>query len=373
MTRNISLLLSFVMLATCGKAQRQSKAEQKKETLAWTDILSLGLEGQGYSDLATPYDRLPERMKSKVSKPVWKLSEDSAGLLVRFDSNTPKLKVKWWLRKKSLAMPHMPATGVSGVDLYVRSKTGKWQWLACGRPWKMNENEATLFDKLPAQMRQYMLYLPLYNGISKLLLGVPEGAKLKAAQKRPKSRRKPIVFFGTSITQGGCASRPGMVHTAIVGRRLDYPIINLGFSGQGRMQLPIGGLLGEIDARLIVIDCLPNLWAQHVRGRFAPFIKALRAKNPKVPILLVEDRTYSNAHLRSDLRKRNEDSRKALHEGVTALRQKGVTGLHYLKGEALLGTDSEGTVDGSHPTDLGFWRQAGVFESKIREILEKAK
>ena len=132
-------------------------------------------------------------------------------------------------------MPHMPATGVSGLDLYARDDAATGGGSAPAAPRQTNESRS-LAAGLPAGRREYLLYLPLYNGVSSVEIGVPEGQTLaRRAPPRPEGHRRPIVFYGTSITQGGCASRPGMVHTAILGRRLDRPVINLGFSGNGTM------------------------------------------------------------------------------------------------------------------------------------------
>jgi len=332
----------------------------------WIDALDLGVEGQAWSDTAEPYDRLPARAEETVRPPVWKLSRCATGLCLRFRSDAPEIRVRWALTSDQLEMPHMPATGVSGVDLYVEHE-GAWRWLAVGQARRFPENTARLVTGLEAAERNYLLYLPLYNGVSRLSIGVPRGSTITEgpAPKHP----KPIVFYGTSITQGGCASRPGMCHTAILGRRLDHPIVNLGFSGNGTMDASISALLAELDPALFVIDCLPNMNASQIRERLAPLVDTLREARPNTPILLVEDRTYQNAFLRRNAALRNDKSRAALREGYAALVARGVKGLHYLRGDALLGDDGEATVDGSHPTDLGFLRQANVFEGELRKIL----
>lgn len=170
----------------------------------WTDIRSLGVEGQGWKDTQSPYDRLPARAEGVVRKPVWDLSRHSAGLHVRFASDATTLHARWTVTSGSLAMPHMPATGVSGLDLYVRTETGQWHWLAGGRP-EHQTNEAVLVSSLPAGRREFLLYLPLYNGTQAAEVGVPEGAHLEPAGPWGTGTRRPILFYGTSILHGGCA------------------------------------------------------------------------------------------------------------------------------------------------------------------------
>jgi lysophospholipase L1-like esterase len=252
----------------------------------------------------------------------------------------------------------------------VKTANGKWQWVANGRP-NAETNTVQLASGLTAGEKEYLLYLPLYNGVSSVEIGLPKETALKKAPARPAENKLPIVFYGTSITQGGCASRPGMVHTAILGRRFDRPVINLGFSGNGTLDLDIAALLGELDAAVYVLDCLPNLQPADVAERTEPFVKALRKAKPNTPILLVEDRTYANAPALPALAKRNADSHAAFKKGFDALVAAGDKNLFYLTGDKLIGDDGEGTVDGSHPTDLGFLRQADAFAEALKPLLAK--
>jgi lysophospholipase L1-like esterase len=336
-------------------------------TIHWFEIQHLGLEGQGWRETKSPFDRLPAKADGVVRKPVWNLSRHSAGMSVRFVTNAKAIRAKWTLTSSNLAMPHMPATGVSGLDLYVNSG-GTWRWVANGRPSKQT-NEVTLLNEIPPGRHEFCLYLPLYNGVTSVEIGIPAGADL-ARLPRAKGTEQPIVFYGTSITHGCCASRPGMVHTSILGRRLNRPVINLGFSGNGTMDLEMAELLTELDAAIYVIDCLPNMVADQVRQRVVPLVKKIRSVRPEVPIVLAEDRTYSNAFFIPAKRKRNEQSRNSLRETFEQLRRTGVKNLFYLKGDGQLGDDGEATVDSSHPTDLGFMRMADAFEPVLRQALK---
>lgn len=343
--------------------------------LRWYDARLLGPEGQGWEETKAPYDRLPAKAEGVVRPPVWGLSRHCAGICVRFQTSSPQIAARWTLTSERLEMNHMPATGVSGLDLYVWQEDeagGKWYWLATGRPTKFPDNQATLVADLSAEPRKYLLYLPLYNGVSKVELGFSSEHAI-APLPRPADRRKPIVFWGTSITQGGCASRTGMVHTAILGRRLDRPVINLGFSGNGKMEPEVAELVAEIDAAAYVIDCLPNMGAVEVRERVEPLVKILRQKRPSTPILLAEDRTYSAAFLLNRLARRNASSRGELKAAYERLVEAGGEALFYLPGDPQLGNDNLGTVDGSHPTDLGFMRMADAFEPVLRTMLKQPK
>jgi lysophospholipase L1-like esterase len=161
-----------------------------------------------------------------------------------------------------------------------------------------------------------------------------------------------------------------MPHPSILGRRLNTPTINLGFSGNGRMEAAVGQFLIELDPSVYVIDCLPNMSADEVTANTQPLVKQLRAAHPETPIVLVEDRSYSGSWLITSQRERNESSRKALKAQYQMLLDAGTERLSYINGESLLGADRDDTTDGSHPSDLGFYRHADVFEPVLREAMK---
>ncbi len=364
-----SLVLAEQALAAEAPATKAPpKARQGRKVeggTQWLDVGQWPIEGKGWAQTERFFDRLPAKAKTTVRKAVWNLSRHSAGMAVRFTTDATTISVRWTLLSRSLAMNHMPATGVSGLDLYARDDAGKWRWLAVGRP-SRQKNQARLVGGLPPGPRAYMLYLPLYNGTESLEIGVPVKASIRPL---PPRKTKPMVFYGTSIVHGGCASRPGMPHPAILGRRLDREAINLGFSGNGTMDPEVATLMAELDACVYVIDCLPNMAAGEVAKRTEPFVHILRKARPAAPIVLVEDRTYQNAWLLPGQRKRNADSRAALRKAHENLRRAGVKHLHYVQGDKLLGDDGEATVDSSHPTDLGFVRMADALEPVLKPLV----
>ena len=341
----------------------------------WYDAKGLTVEGKGWTDTDRFYDRLPARAKGVVPDSVWTLSHHSAGLCVRFITDAPKISARWTVLNKDLAMPHMPATGVSGLDLYVaraipaRDDNGVWRWIGNGRPTGQS-TEALLAGGIPDGSHEYMVYLPLYNGTESLEIGVAPTATLAKAPARPAGNDKPILFYGTSITHGGCASRPGMAYPSILGRRLDRPIVNLGFSGNGKMEAELGALIAEVDAAVYVLDCLPNMTPEMVTERVEPFVTALRAARPGTPIVLMENIAYQAGAFLPASKAAYADKNAALRAAYERLTAKGLQGLHYVPGETLLGSDGEATVDGTHPTDLGFQRMADALEPVLRKALE---
>ena len=334
----------------------------------WHDVTTWGVEGRGWGDQERKrwFDRLPAKAEGRVTDAVWNLSHDSAGMVARFKTDALAIYARYTVSKKQIGMPHMPATGVSGLDLYARDDSGAWRWVMVTKPTEQSV-EAVVISGLAPGMREYAAYLPLYNGVESLEIGVPAGATFEAL---PPRSEKPIVFYGTSITHGASASRPGMVHTAILGRRFDRPVLNLGFSGNGKMDAAVGSLLTEIDAAVYVIDCLPNMGPADVTAKCGPLVRQLREARPTTPIVLVEDRRNTNSWILPDRDKHHDANHAALKAAYEQLVKEGVKGLFYIDGDHLYGDDAEGATDASHASDLGFMRQADIFEPILRAALE---
>ncbi|HRI88748.1 MAG TPA: SGNH/GDSL hydrolase family protein [Candidatus Hydrogenedentes bacterium] len=338
-------------------------------TITWFDGLDIGTEGQGWDEgLDKPYDRFPASAEGKVPDPVWGLSRHSAGINIRFVTDSPSISVRWSLRNGSLALTHMPATGVSGVDLYVKHE-GRWGWLATGFPEKEKDNESLLVSKVPEGKHEYRIYLPLYNGTERIEIGVKTGSFLAAGPAYPDDRAKPMLFWGSSILQGACASRTGMAYPSIIGRQLERPVINLGFSGNGLMDPPIVEMIAQLDVSVYVIDCCPNMTPELVTERTEPLVRTLRAARPDTPIVLVENVPYEQGWFLPASKSNYEGKNKALRAAFDRLRAAGVRDLHYIPCDGMFGDDTEATVDGVHPNDLGFARMAEVIGKPLARIL----
>lgn len=341
-----------------AKLDKNMAVKEPGKNLFWYDAVNLTIEGKAWEDTESFYDRLPAKAKNIVRTDVWYLSRQPAGISIHFSTNAPSLSAKW---DGFNAMNHMPATSVSGLDLYVRHE-GKWKWLAVGRP-SAELNEAQLIEDMPAESRDYILYLPLYNPVHKIELGIPGTFELKPS---PPRKKKPVVFYGTSITQGGCASRPGMCYTAILGRRLDNPVINLGFSGNGIMEPEVIALLCELNPAIYVLDNMPNMEEKSINEREELAIRKLNAARPKAHILLVDSMLYCDAFLKKPRMNRYASSNRAQYAVYEKLVREGMKNLHYVKDDGLIGTDGEATVDGTHFTDAGYLR----FSEKLFPLLK---
>ena len=363
------MLFAFLLLSVSVASSQPSTLSStpaSPDSITWRMVSDWGVEGRGWTDVKRFYDRLPAKAEATVRDKVWELSRNSSGMSCRFTTDAPEIQVRYALLNSRLEMAHMPATGVSGVDLYTLLETGEWRWIGTAQPTNRRVF-ATIIRGMTPERRTYQLYLPLYNGIDSLAIGVTRGAAFEPIT--PRSAR-PVVFYGTSIMHGACASRPGMAIPAILGRRLNIPVINLGFSGNGKMEMEVGRLLTELDAEIFVVDCLPNLTPEETAQRTEPLVRFLRETKPATPILLVEDRVFPNSVVLADQMKGHNERHKALRGAYDRLIASGVQNLYYLEGNGLLGADGEATVDGSHPTDLGMMRYADAYEKVLRSILK---
>ena len=323
------------------------------------------------SELRDNFFRLSPRAESKVRSAVWRLSKQSAGLSICFHSNAQSIKVRYKVRG-GLNMFHMPTTGVSGVDLYATDANGRLRWCAS----KFNESfkdtvnyefkDLTYFTG-EDKGYDFELFLPLYNEVAWMEIGVPEGKELRFI---PVSVEKPIVVYGTSIGQGACASRPGMAWTNIVHRESGYPVINLAFSGNGQLEEEMFEFLAEIDARLFVIDCLPNMSTERtelIYDRLLKGVGILREKS-QAPILLVEHDYANGASSQRNIdwyTGSNSEQRRAYR----AMKKQGVKQLYYLSHDEM-GFTQDSMVEGLHPNDLGMRQYADAYLRKLRKILK---
>lgn len=353
----ITFCFSSILTAT-------AQADALKDSIIFFDGHQFDVVGKYHSEKI--YGRFPAKFESALRDKVWNLGQNTAGVGIRFRTNASTIVVRWTVLNDA-NLRHMPATGVKGVDLYAYNGS-EWQYVRTGFP-SGKSSEATLLGKNDGVAREYLLNLPLYDGVETLEIGVNASAEITPATEKFLLDRKPVVYYGTSIAQGGCASRPGLAFTSILSRGLNVPFINLGFSGNGTIEPSVGEAMVEIDAALYVIDCNPNTAAELIYDRTIALVQQLKKARPHIPVLLVEGFLYDNAYFDASVYETVVKKQRELKRAFDALRKMGVTKLHYRTGEGLIGNDHEGTVDGVHPNDLGMMRIAESLEPVIRKLL----
>lgn len=320
--------------------------------------------------LAAPYDRLPARAEKMVRTAVWNLSRNSAGQYIGFKTNAKTVVVRLVVKDRQ-AMPHMPATGVSGVDLYAKDAGGVWRW-AKGS-YTFGDTIQYVFTNmvLSAPEEEFRLYLPLYNTVAWLRVGTPTEHRFEPL---PVSDSRPIVAYGTSIMHGACASRPGLAWTNILGRKLNTTVINLGFSGNGQLEQSMVDLINEVDAKLYILDCIPNLVdrskfsAAEVEQRMRKAVADLQEKHPGTPILLVEHCCgLEGINMDSAMTTRYRLVSELAASVYQKMRNEGIKNIHHLSAQEI-GFDTESTVDGTHPNDIGMMKYAEAYARIINRI-----
>lgn len=332
---------------------------------AWYNLEKIPLEGRAWEneERISPYDRFPKRWMEQIPGGVRGNSTHSSGMVLHFTTNASQIWIRYENTSTNLGMWHMAPAGVSGFDLYSRNDAGKWRYF------KTVQNgpkaEVLLGSGMPAGEREYKIYFPLYNGVKSAEVGVNSGASFAVVPQT----QKPMLFYGTSICHGACASRPGMPHPAMLSRRLDIPFWNFGFSGCGKMEPIMADAFAELDPCVYILDCLPNMQPEMVTERAYNFVVKLREKRPETPIILVEDRRAPRAWLDAGSDSFHNSNHAALRAEYEKLLAANVKGLSYIEGDSLLPPDGDGTVDNSHPNDYGFFWHANAMEPVIRKAL----
>lgn len=315
------------------------------------------------------YRRMPVNTSGTLPKAVDNLANCTAGGQIRFQTDSKRIGLKVQLLDRA-NMYHMPATGQCGFDLYL-GEPGKQTFHSVTRfDHTKDYYECLLFGNKTSEMRNFTINFPLYQGVKEVSVGLEEIANIQTPP--PYAISKPVVVYGTSITQGGCASRPGMAYTNILSRKLNTEFINLGFSGSGKGEPEVAEIIANIPTpALFLLDYEANAGTLKDYSATLPeFIRILRAKHQSVPIVLVSKIRYAGEIADKDMRQRRESKLAFQQKLVSDLKDKGDRNIHFCNGESLLGDDfDECSVDGAHQTDLGFSRMANALKSVIEKIL----
>ena len=343
-----------------------------KEGFTWytVDEKDFVLDGLYWYTPGKAFRRLPEDVH--ISEGVDYLAWHTAGVMLRFCSDAQEIRIDAKIKSSGDVCDHITRDCVAGFDTYVGSHTAKFYAKNTRFDPFLDEYTVPIFKVEEKKMREFTIHFPLFGHPEKVLIGLPEGTKILPPS--PWRDPRPVVVYGTSIQQGGCASRPGMCHTNIMSRLLDRPFLNFGFSGSGRCEAEMAQILAEIeDPAMYVIDCDANTGPEKLRERLPVFVDILREKHPETPILLVSQTLFAAEMLGSQEYTGRRLAFTTIHRGELARRrQMGDNNIFFLDGTTLYGPDpSECTVDGAHATDLGFYNIAHRMAPEIEHILAR--
>ncbi|MFI3321957.1 MAG: SGNH/GDSL hydrolase family protein [Rikenellaceae bacterium] len=319
------------------------------------------------------YNRVPLRFKAALRPAVWDLALDCAGESILFRTNSKNIEIQYEISRKDFKTPHIPQTSTLGADLYGMDNEGESLWFAPS--YKISDEQCSYSyqqinyrSSSESSGYEYRLFLPLRTSLEWLKIGVDSTANFEFIKPRSE---KPIVVYGTSITHGAAASRPGMAWTSIVSRELDMPLLNFGFAGNGKLEDGVIDMICEIDAAVFVLDCMPNLasvYSGELTKLIVKQVKKIRSAHPATPIVLTDHLGYPH----SKVYKRQENLEvSVLHaqlEAYNQLKLEGVEHIYHLTYKDI-NMPNDATVEGIHPSDYGMRYYADAYNKLLRKVL----
>lgn len=330
------------------------------------------LEGFPFLEKEGVYRRLSLNPPKPLPPSVEELANCTAGGQIRFHGVFQKLVIRARLTS-GLTMDHFAATGQCGFDCYLSKDTTPPRYYGTTRlDFTKDQYEAAVVELTQPMELEVIVNFPLYTGVSQVLLGFDPAAELSPPQPRQDDRR--IVVYGTSITQGGCASRPGMLFTNILSRRLNREFVNLGFSGSGKCEPELALAIREIErTALLIVDtdanCPDEKW---IAEKYPAFLRLYRERYPKIPILLLSRPPFAKDLIQEEMLQKRQAKRDIIQQVVAQRVDAGDKNIYFLDGELLYDPEDfeEYTVDGVHATDLGFYQMADHLFPFLCEILK---
>lgn len=365
MKRAVSFFLTvFLALSICAQIEWHDPMDSSEPMVcgrAWN------------AEIGKTYHRLPQRLQGKVPSGVWGNSMQSAGLSVRFVTDSRDVYVRYTLSNSIHGFVNMAPLNHSGVDLYAYTSDEKAHWIGNHMRWDIPQGTGDTITfkfediSIPEGMEEveYMLYLPPYNTVTSLQVGVTENSCFLF---RPDSDEKPIVIYGSSIVQGASPSRPGLMWTNIIGRELKRQVINLGFSGCALMEFSVFEVLAEIDAACFIIDPIPNSYrlGEGIVDRAVEGIRYLRSKS-EAPILMVEIYNSPDSIFQRTIYDRYAFANSQFRKAYELLSDEGIPHLYYLTHEEI-GFSEDAMIESTHPNDIGNLEYARSYVKKLNEI-----
>ncbi len=316
------------------------------------------------------FRRVPDKVAKEMSDGAYALHTNTAGVRVRFKTDSKYVAIKAKMPWVAL-MPHMPAVGSAGFDLYADG-----EFVSSYNPpityadrfratFELDGGFEGIIEFADRKMRDIIINFPLYSNVSELLVGLQEDAQLLPGGGY--KYKTPVVFYGSSITQGGCASRPGNCYEAVISRRLDTDYINLGFSGNARAEDVIADYIAGLDMSVFIYDYDHNApTVEHLRKTHKRMFDKIRKAHPDLPVIMISRPNPSVAEER-------EERIRIIRETYETAKAAGDNNVYFINGQDILNYKDRDmvTCDGVHPNDFGFWCMAEIIGGAVEKVLVK--
>jgi lysophospholipase L1-like esterase len=353
-------IFTVIIILTFSKAGFSQKNQEVKFVKAET----LTMVGK-MMPTKNIYSRIDSGDFPKFTPTIKRLLTNSAGLALAFSTDSKSIDAKW-CNSNSKPASNMTPIAHKGLDLYMKID-GKWQFAGVGRPSSQCSN-FNLIKNMKPGVKEFLLYLPLYDSIDSVQIGIDANASIKPI-KDPFAKR--ILCYGSSILHGASASRSGLAYPAKLSRQTGLNFINMGISGNAKMEKEVADLVANTPADAYILDCIPNPSPEQIKERTAYLVRTIRAKHPKAPIILMQsvirELSYVNTVVGTTVAAQNAEASRQ----YDALIKEGIKDFYFIKADDFIGHDHEGTTDGVHPNDLGFDRMVEVIRPQIMTILSK--
>ena len=358
--KNFLFPLGALFCVLCiGPASAAEKPEPN-----YVDAATLTLVNKPHAT-KQPFHRVEVADYPDLSKTVRLYYTYSTGVAVVFRTDSRTISARWTTTDRKPST-HMTGLSQKGMDLYIK-RDGEWVFTGIARPGLGADHKATLVEHMDGTEKECLLYLPLFDEVKTLEIGVDAGARIEAA---PNPFRHRIVVLGSSITHGASAGRPGMTWTARLARRMGLDFLNLGYSGQCKLQPEFARMLAEMDADAFVFDAFSNPSAGEIEERLDAFVATVRKAHPSTPLIFIQTEVRETVNFNLRARKFESDKRAAAEAGIRRL-MKDDRNIYFIDSRGMIGTDHLGTVDGSHPSDQGFMYMTRHLEPQLRKIFRK--
>ena len=310
------------------------------------------------------FRRMPRDVaKSINNNGVYALHSNTAGGRVRFVTDSSYVAIHAEMPYVG-KMPHFAFTGSIGFDLYIRENGKERYFKTFVPPVKIEDGFESVVEFGNSDLKEITINFPLYSDVSDLYIGLENTAVVK--EHIPYKHEKPIVFYGSSITQGGCASRPGSSYESILSRAFDADFVNLGFSGSARAEDEMAEYISKLPMSVFVYDYDHNAPdAEHLRKTHSKMFQIIRKSNPDLPVIMMSMPKFI-------LTSTEKERFKIIEKTYLDAKNAGDENVYLISGEELMSlVGCEGTVDNCHPTDAGFWSMAKAVGKVLGKILEE--